>query len=623
MRPPALSWPVWGAVVALLVAAAVELGVRHGTALPRLDARIDAAWFRLAGPQDPGAPVVVIAVDDATVDQVRDPFTFWGPHFAQAIARLRAEGVTAVGIDFLLEESAEGWFARNGLGELEVSRTLDAPLRAALYEGGVVLAASHEVGADGAVVHQLPNQDYLAVIQDPLGQLALTDLPLDADQVVRRFRPVVFDVQDRPGLSFSLALALQHLGLPADAGHWTLADRSIGPDQTVELVFAGPGGTLPHLSLGRLLDPAPLAPAEAALLEGSVALIGPTYGSSGDWFVTPHTASVAPGMRGVEVHATAVATLLSGARHGRLTPGTRLGVFALTALGLAAVLFRSRTRTGVLAFGAHSLLWPLAGWAVWQATGLLLPVGSAVVVGCGVFGAAVAVRYAQEQRSRRFLTGLFGRYVSERLLQVLLDDPDALGLGGVRRDVTVLFTDMKGFTTLSERLSPEEVVEMLNAFFGQACRPILDHGGEINTYLGDAVMAVWGAPLDDPDHARNAMLAALEVAAEAVRFQGWMAERFAGRDLPVFDIGIGVHSGPAVSGNVGIEERIEYSVIGDTVNTAARIEGLTRDTGCRILVSQQALDRVGDSARTGQRAELAVKGRDQSVVVYELLGVDN
>jgi CHASE2 domain-containing sensor protein len=118
VRPPALSWPVWGAVVALLVAAAVELGVRHGTALPRLDARIDAAWFRLAGPQDPGAPVVVIAVDDATVDQVRDPFTFWGPHFAQAIARLRAEGVTAVGIDFLLEESAEGWFARNGLGEL-------------------------------------------------------------------------------------------------------------------------------------------------------------------------------------------------------------------------------------------------------------------------------------------------------------------------------------------------------------------------------------------------------------------------------------------------------------------------------------------------------------------------
>jgi len=153
-------WPWWAWVVLIagLTSGLVELGLRGGGVLRGLDQRPESAALRAGGPPGPTAPVVVIAVDDATLDQVRDPFTLWGPHFAQAIARLRSAGVMAIGVDFLLEESAEGWFVRNGLADLPVSRTLDAPLRAELYRGDVVLAASHEVGADGAVVHQLPNR---------------------------------------------------------------------------------------------------------------------------------------------------------------------------------------------------------------------------------------------------------------------------------------------------------------------------------------------------------------------------------------------------------------------------------------------------------------------------------
>jgi adenylate cyclase len=590
--------------------------------LVSLDHAVESGFYRLSGPSEPRDDVVVIAVDDETLDRIQDPLVFWGPHFAAAVARLRLLGATAIGIDFLLEQSAEGWFARNGLQDLALSRNLDASLRAQLYQGGVVLAASFEVAPDGTVVHQLPNRDYLAVLDRISTQVALTDLPLDSDQVVRRFRPVIFDVQDRPGLSMALALVLRHLNLDATPGPWQIGGRSVAWDSDrIELAFVGPGGTIPTIPLHRLLAEGPLTPAEEAAIDGAIALIGPTYSSSSDWFVTPLTPTASQGMRGVEVHATAVTTLLSGRRLLRLGPRGRLALYLCTSALLGMVLFRSWTRTGVLAFVAHTALWPVVGWIAFVSADLLLPVGSAVVVGFGVFAGAVAVRYADEQRKRRFLSSLFGRYVSERLLQVLLDDPDALGLGGVRREVSILFADMKGFTTLSERLSPEEVVEMLNAFFGQACRPILAHGGEINTYLGDAVMAVWGAPLDDPDHARNAMKAALEVAQEALRFQSWMDERFAGRGLPAFDIGIGVHSGPAVSGNVGIEERIEYSVIGDTVNTASRIEGLTRVTGCRILVSSQALAAAGPGVRTGLRAELPVKGKSEPVVVVELLGL--
>jgi len=618
-----LPWFVQAAAIALAAALLVEGAHRTGLAVERLDHGIASAWHRLAGPRTPHPEVVIIAVDDATLEQVRDPFIFWGPHFAAAVARLRSEGASVIGIDFLLEESAEGWFTRNGLQHLDVSRTLDAPLRAELFTGDVVLASSYELSEAGEVRQQLPNRDYLAVLQDPVAQVGLTDLPLDPDQVVRRFRPVFFETRDRPALSMSLALVLEHLGLSARDAEWELAGHRVGSHSgTVELVFAGSGGTVPRIPLHRLLGEAPLEPSEVAAIEGAVALIGPTWSSSGDWFVTPYTGPTSQGMRGVEVHATAVATLLSGERIGRLGRGGRLLALLLTSLTLGGVLFRVQTRGGVIAFAVHTLAWPLVGLGAFAGAAWLLPVGSAVVAGLLVFGAAVVVRYAEEQRKRAFLSRAFGRYVSGPLLEQLLEAPESLGLGGIRKDVTVLFTDMKGFTTLSERMSPEEVVEMLNAFFARACRPILDHGGEINTYLGDAVMAVWGAPLDDPDHARHAMQAALEVSAEAIRFRTWMAERFSDRDLPVFDIGVGVHSGPAVAGNLGIEEHMEYSVIGDTVNAAARIEGLTRETGCRVLVSQEALDRGGPLVKTGKRAELKVKGREAPVVVFELLAVD-
>ncbi len=623
MRGRRAPWYFQAGLIAVIAAILVEGALRFEWGLARLDHGVAATWHRLAGPRVPHPDVVIIAVDDATLEQVRDPFIFWGPHFAAAVKRLRAEGASVIGIDFLLEESAEGWFGRNGLEYLDVSRTLDAALRGELFAGGVVLASSYEVGADGVVRQQLPNRDYRAVLQDPVGQVGLTDLPMDPDQVVRRFRPVFFEKGDHPSLSMALALVVEHLGLSARDAAWDVAGRSIRRDgEVIELVFAGPGGTVPQVPLHRLLDEAPLTDEEAGSIDGAIAIIGPTFSSSGDWFVTPYTGPISQGMRGVEVHANAVSTLLSGARLWRPSPAGRLVLLLATCVVLGGVLFRVQTRGGVVAFGVHTLVWPAVGLGAFVLGGVVLPVGSALVAGALVFSAAVVVRYADEQRKRAFLSRLFGRYVSGPLLEQLLENPAALGLGGVRRDVTVLFTDMKAFTTLSERMDPEEVVEMLNAFFSRACRPILDHGGEINTYLGDAIMAVWGAPLDDPDHARQAMRAALEVSSEAVRFRSWMAERFPDRDLPVFDIGVGVHSGPAVSGNVGVEEHMEYAVIGDTVNTAARIEGLTRDMGCRVLVSEEAVKRGGALVKTGRRAELAVKGREQPVVVFELLAVD-
>jgi len=238
-----------------------------------------------------------------------------------------------------------------------------------------------------------------------------------------------------------------------------------------------------------------------------------------------------------------------------------------------------------------------------------------------VLSASYPLRFSGEQKDRARLNGLFRRYLSDDVVQEILARPDALQLGGVRLDLSVLVVDVRGFTTLSEALEPEEVVELLNRWLGPACQPILDQGGVVDKFLGDGILAVFGAPVPREDHARRALVAAVGIAAAADGMQAWCDERFADRGIGAFSIGVGVHSGPAVSGTIGFELRSEYTVIGDTVNTASRIEGLCKQADCRLLVSRAAADAAGPGFSYGRVTELPVKGKAQQVEVLELLGL--
>jgi adenylate cyclase len=194
-------------------------------------------------------------------------------------------------------------------------------------------------------------------------------------------------------------------------------------------------------------------------------------------------------------------------------------------------------------------------------------------------------------------------------------------LGGQSQAMTVLFSDIRNFTTISERLNAKEVVEMLNTYFERACAPLLAEGGSIDKFIGDAIMVEFGSPLPVADHALRGVRAAIALRAVAEAFSVWMTQRFPGRNLPKFAVGIGLHSGEAVIGNIGSPTRMEFTAIGDTVNLASRLEGMTKEIGCAILASEATIVEAGTTVVCGRSEVIRVKGRNEAVRVFEVLKV--
>jgi adenylate cyclase len=251
----------------------------------------------------------------------------------------------------------------------------------------------------------------------------------------------------------------------------------------------------------------------------------------------------------------------------------------------------------------------------------LLPVGrvqTALAIG---YLATLGLRLTGEERERARLKKMFGRYVSDDVVKVLTEGerPD---LAGESVQVTVLFSDIRNFTTISEKLNAHEVVEMLNEYFSRTTEPILAEGGMVNKFIGDAVMAIFGSPVRHSDHALRALRAALQMAREAENFKQWMRERFPDRGLPEFGIGIGVHSGEAVIGDIGSVKRTEFTAIGDTVNAASRLEGVTKEMHCVLVASKACVDAAGQGVVIGKRETIKVKGKDEPLEVFEILGVE-
>ena len=249
--------------------------------------------------------------------------------------------------------------------------------------------------------------------------------------------------------------------------------------------------------------------------------------------------------------------------------------------------------------------------SMWWGAGrlLLVPAISALVLVWAYFFAGALQSYLSERQSRLAAVQMFSRFVNPHVVQQLVTT-GALHREGESRQISVLFSDIRGFTTLSENRSPHEVVQLLNRYFTLQVEVVFRHGGSLDKFIGDCIMAFWGAPLDDPLHAQNAVRAALEMAEVLQRFKAEL-----GRADADFDVGIGIHSGPAVVGLIGSEQRREYTAIGDTVNLASRIEGLTKGVA-RILVSEETMKLCGSSFRFTPYGSFEVKGRAQQVNLF-------
>jgi adenylate cyclase len=229
----------------------------------------------------------------------------------------------------------------------------------------------------------------------------------------------------------------------------------------------------------------------------------------------------------------------------------------------------------------------------------------------------VAYQYFFEGREKRKMKQLFGRFVSKDIYAQLVSNPELARLGGQRRDMTVLFSDIRGFTTISEKGQPEDIVHMLNEYFTRMVAIVFKHQGTVDKFVGDMVMALFGAPLDDPDHADHAVETALEMIEELGRLNAaWAA---AGRASNL-DIGVGINTGPMIAGNIGSDQIMSYTVIGDSVNLGSRLESANKQYGTRIIISDETRSRLKRSYTLRPLGDIVVKGKTKPVAIFEVTG---
>lgn len=568
-------------------------------------------WHRLAGERAQAEHIAIVTMDEATFKAYPgEPVVFWGPYFARAIQRLREIGATAVGLNIIFEIDAQDWFHRHFPDDPR-GRMYNSPLLEQLAQGDLILSARLVAQPDGEYEYVFFLKPYLEAIPELAAHVGLANMYTDPDAVVRRFVSAFSD----DDLSFGALLAMRAGGLEFSRLPQVAELRRIR--------FMGPPGTIQPLSFTRLLNPDAADDPVLRQLKGKAVIIAENMDRSRSLHQTPYSRSLfgvgGQWMDGAELHANIAETLLHGKFQAPAPLWARLLYSTTLLLAATAVFFRNPPWKGFGFAVGLMLLAALPAYGLFLADWILPLANAQLAIGMS-FLAVLGFRLSGEERDRAYLQQVFGRFVSDKVVDRLVADGKTPQLGGEAQQVTVLFSDIRNFTAISEKLSAQEVVEMLNAYFNHACEPILAHGGMIDKFIGDAVMAVFGAPAPFPDHAQRAIRAALEMKKIAEEFRSWMQTRFPDIDLPEFRIGIGLHSGDAVVGNIGSSKRMEYTVIGDTVNTASRLENATKELNWTIVAGSATIDVARDFASTRGHREIYVKGRGQVVEVFEVVG---
>ncbi len=662
------------AVVATLLCLGAYVGHGRYWRVPGLDrlerASLDAR-FRLRGPRVPDPRIVIVGVDDNTrrdapdVIQTRrgwarlvDALATYQPkvialdlffsspeiilddelaaHVRKASAALAAEAqplapavadardvLAAVGDELRGDELRAAAIARAkviylGVNFRLIDRASELPKTPPPEPPGLERARHGEVVAQASAAP--PRAAFSVNVTMPaIGAGAIgagaVNVIIDDDGTARR-SPLVLELGGHYYMPIGLAVALVELGKPGDTSYTLGDDQLIAAGRTLpvepggdaHLDFAGPNETFARVSAADVLTGK--APREA--LRGKLVFVGDTWAAY-DKIATPFDQT----SDGVELHATLADNVLGG--HLFSPPSRWVGGFALIWLcGVVTVLQarRARRRAFLAPFVAALLSggWLALGYVAFMhhtIVDVAAPVLSVLVVAVVALVAAVAT----EGREKAQLRSVFSQYVSKSLVERVLARPELARLGGERLTLSVLFSDIRGFSRIAETLPPETLVDYLNQYLTPMTKLVLESDGTLDKYIGDAVMAVWGAPVEMADHANRSCGAALAMIDALVPLNA----RWRTAGLPELAIGIGINTGPMAVGNMGSEARFDYTVLGDAVNLAARLEALTKEYGVDILVGEDTA--AAATAYVFRELDLVrVKGRGGASPVFELIG---
>lgn len=630
-----------------LVAASLALWLQHAGLLLRWERPAVDLMMTLRGRLTPDPRVVICAVDTASIDRYgRWP---WSREWvARVVDRLAAAGARVVAFDVVFAEPSRA-------DEVVDLTAEDEALAAALARAGNVVLGYYfrregtprraaGPAPPGGDPDNLRSSAVEQVLGEPSGgfavahrQAAEPNLDLFAAAaasqgffstegrrggVTRSYELVVaFGDRYYPALALrAVALAGgDALRLEPGVGRLPrllLGERPVATDErgALWLNYLGPAGTFPTLSAADVLD----GRFPAGSFDGKIVFFGATEPGIGDLNATPFGGEVP----GVEVHATAADNLLrnrpvhDGAPQGTLSLAALLLLGPLVALAVAGI---RRYALAVACSAGLLLAWPAAAFATFRAAGWHLAIVGPAASGLLALVATLAWRLGFADRQARWLRGAFSHYVSPAVVEELAAHPERVRLGGERREMTVLFADLRGFTTVAEGLDPVAVTRLLNRFFTPMTRRVLAAGGTLDKYMGDALMAFFGAPLPQADHARRACRAALGLSRELVRLNAEAPSAGASAGPARLAIGVGIASGEMVVGNLGSEEVFDYTVVGDAVNLGSRIEALNRLYGTEILLSEATAAVVRGEFLLREVDRVRVKGKRVPVSLFELL----
>ncbi len=468
----------------------------------------------------------------------------------------------------------------------------------------------------------------LAGLQENAAGGGFFDSPLiDADGVFRR-APLVQEYRGALYPSLALAVAQVALGSPPiglefadnpqglkrgiDLEALTLGHTAIAVNEqaAVYIPYRGRQGSFRYVSARDVF--AASAPVEA--LQGKIVLLGASAAGLLDLRSTP----VGQRYIGVEVHANIVGGLLDGKIRQQPSYAAGLELFLLLVAALLTVFLLPRlSPLNALLFLVTTLAVIMASnlW-FWSSLSLIVPLAS--LLSFTLIASLLQINYGffVESRNKRHLSKVFGQYIPPSLVGEMDDSGEDASLEGEARDMSVLFTDVRGFTTLSENLDARELTQLMNEFLTPITGAIQEHRGTIDKYMGDCVMAFWGAPLPDESHAQNAVLAGLHI----IEVVEELRAAFALKGWPPISVGVGVASGEMNVGNMGSEFRIAYTVMGDVVNLGSRLEGLTKEYGVDMIISKGALERL-DNIIVRELDLVQVKGKNEPIAIFEPLGL--
>ena len=559
--------------------------------------------------------IVIVAIDEKSLaENELGPFKNWKrENYAKAIDILNKKGSAVVGIDITFPDKSTH-------GESD-----DKALADSIKKHGNVVLAGRYYFKDGQRIPEMPNKTLLSA--NP--KIGWINVALDDDGFVRKL-PIFTSIKNKVTEAFSLQVSRKYLrDFPVNHKIKnnqfefskqikipTITLTSSGNEQNHFMYinyFAKPGSftqiSMTDLLKGNFVDKR----GSKIDFTDKAVLIGPTTIDLNDYYNSPVGEGVR--MAGVEIHANNVQTIIT---EEFLKEQSKLSLW-LTLIGLITLnifLFsRLRVRFAIPVFFLELFAILIAGFIAYELRiffNVIYPILTSIITFTGTF----ILRFILEQSERKFIEGAFGHYVNKTVVEQIIKDPKMLELGGAKREVTAFFSDIAGFTSISEKMKPGELVNFLNRYLDKMTNVIIDNQGTLDKYEGDAIMAFWGAPIPIKDHAKNACLAALENQKKLSEFR----EECKKQNLPPIYIRIGINSGEAIAGNMGSSNRFDYTIMGDSVNLASRLESINKQYGTAVMISENTYAQVKDDFICRELDQIRVKGKEKPVRVYELIG---